>query len=122
FIIPNHAVHNDHILKSTVHLFYGMQTVKYPLAYVSYYVEHVDYWKVDNVSVGYSLGALRLLSTAVSDSRVYVTGRNLLTITGYRGLDPEVSLLGDDGLSPGNDQRDKYPTTRVFSAGISLTF
>ena len=110
------------MLKSAFDPVYGKRTVKYPLAYVSYYVEDGDYWKIDNVAIGYSLGALRFLSTAVSDARVYVTGRNLLTITGYKGVDPEVSLLGDDGLSPGNDQRDRYPTTRVFSAGISLTF
>jgi len=118
----NPTILQYNMLKSAFDPVYGKRTVKYPLAYVSYYVENGDYWKIDNVAVGYSLGALRLLSTAVSDARVYVTGRNLLTITGYRGLDPEVSLLGDDGLSPGNDQRDKYPTTRVFSAGISLTF
>jgi TonB-dependent starch-binding outer membrane protein SusC len=74
--------------------------------------------------VGYTLGkgALRLLSGAVSDARLYVSGSNLLTITGYKGLDPEVSTRGPDGLSPGNDDRDKYPTTRMFTTGLSVRF
>src|SRR5439155_11439838 len=117
----NPTVLQYNMLKSAFDPVYGKRTVKYPLALVSYYVEDGDYWKIDNVAVGYSLGALRFLSTAVSDARVYLTGRNLLTITEYPGLDPEVSLLGGAGLSPGDDQRDKYPTTVVISAGTGLT-
>jgi len=63
-----------------------------------------------------------VLSNAITNARVYVSGRNLYTITGYKGLDPEVSTRGPDGLSPGDDLRDKYPTTRVWSVGLSLTF
>ena len=35
---------------------YGKRTVDYDLAYVSYYIEDGDYWKVDNVTLGYTLG------------------------------------------------------------------
>jgi TonB-linked SusC/RagA family outer membrane protein len=118
----NPTILQYNMLKSAFDKVYGKRTLNYDLAYVSYYIEDGDYWKVDNVTVGYSLGAVRLLSTAVANARLYVTGRNLLTLTGYKGLDPEVSTRGPDGLSPGDDVRDKYPTTRVFSAGISLTF
>jgi hypothetical protein len=58
----------------------------------------------------------------VTGARIYLSGSNLLTLTGYKGMDPEVSVFGLDGLSPGNDQRDTYPTTRMFTAGLSLTF
>jgi hypothetical protein len=55
----------------------------------------------------------------VNNARIYLSGSNLLTLTGYKGLDPEVST---NNLDPGIDHRDKYPTTRMFTAGMSLTF
>lgn len=120
----NPTITQYNMLKSAFDPVYGKRPVNYDLAYVSYYVENGDYWKVDNVTLGYTLGkgALKLLGGAVSDARLYVSGSNLLTITGYKGLDPEVSTRGLDGLSPGNDQRDKYPTTRMFTTGLSLRF
>jgi TonB-dependent starch-binding outer membrane protein SusC len=48
-----------------------------------------------------------------------VAGRNLLTLTGYKGMDPEVSTAG---LDAGDDQRDQYPTTRMFTLGMTLSF
>ena len=40
----------------------------------------------------------------------------------YKGLDPEVSTRGLDGLSPGIEYRDTYPTTRMFTTGLSVRF
>ncbi|WP_315822903.1 hypothetical protein [Paraflavitalea speifideaquila] len=51
--------------------------------------------------------------------RVYASALNLLVITKYKGLDPEVNRLG---LDPGNDSRDKYPTMRTFTLGVNITF
>ena len=112
------------MLKSAFDPVYGKRPVNYDLAYVSYYIENGDYWKVDNVSLGYTLGkhALQRLFGGVSDARIYISGTNLLTLTGYKGLDPEVTTTGTDGLSAGDDQRDKYPTTRMFTTGISVRF
>jgi iron complex outermembrane receptor protein len=55
----------------------------------------------------------------VKNARLYIAGRNLLTITGYKGMDPEVSI---NGLSPGIDNRAQYPTTRLFTLGMTLGF
>jgi len=44
---------------------------------------------------------------------------NTIIITGYKGIDPEVSR---SGLTPGNDERDKYPTTRTFTIGANVNF
>lgn len=92
-----------------------------PQYYLSYYIEDGDYWKIDNATLGYTLprGILGALSNAISSARVYLTGRNLLTITGYKGLDPEVPA---SGLSPGRDDRDQYPTIRTFTFGVNLAF
>ena len=86
------------------------------LVYVSNYIEKGDYWKIDNVTFGYTLPNLKGLKNA----RIFVSGLNLATITGYTGVDPEgVDMTG---FFPGSDQRDKYPTTRTFTAGLSVTF
>jgi hypothetical protein len=120
----NPTILQYNMLESAFDPVYGKRTVNYDLAYVSYYIENGDYWKIDNVTLGYTFdqNQLPLVSNVVSSARLYLSGRNLLTLTGYKGMDPEVSVFGLDGLSPGNDQRDTYPTTRMFTAGVSLTF
>jgi TonB-dependent starch-binding outer membrane protein SusC len=37
-------------------------------------------------------------------------------------MDPEVTTFGTNGLAPGNDNRDQYPTTRMFTSGITIQF
>jgi hypothetical protein len=88
------------------------------LVYVSNYIEKGDYWKIDNVTLGYTLPVN--LIKGMKNARVFVSGLNLATITKYSGIDPEgVSMTG---FFPGSDQRDKYPTTRTFTAGLSVNF
>ncbi|GAA4442970.1 TonB-dependent receptor [Pontibacter saemangeumensis] len=112
---PKNKTYN--MLKQAYDPVYG-QRLNNDLVYVSHYIEKGDYVKLDNVTLGYTLPAN--LISFVRNARVYVSGLNLVTITDYEGIDPEgVSYTGFD---PGNDQRDKYPTTRTFTAGLSLTF
>ncbi|KAA6431603.1 SusC/RagA family TonB-linked outer membrane protein [Dyadobacter flavalbus] len=88
------------------------------LVYVSNYIEKGDYWKIDNITLGYTLPVN--LVKGMKNTRVFVSGLNLATLTKYTGIDPEgVSFTG---FSPGSDQRDKYPTTRTFTAGLSVNF
>lgn len=89
--------------------------LKSPQAYVSHYIEDGDFWKIDNLTLGYKIPAERF---GVKNARVYVSGSNLAVITKYKGIDPEVRRTG---LSPGNDERDKYPTTRTFTLGLNFT-
>ena len=84
--------------------------------FVSHYIENGDYWKIDNVTLGYTH---RFNSKFVKRLRAYVTVNNLATLTGYTGLDPEVSFGGFD---PGTDSRDKYPTIRSYTFGVNITF
>ena len=52
--------------------------------------------------------------------QVYGTAKNVFTITGYKGLDPEVNL---GGLQPGLDLRETfYPHTRSFIFGVKVNF
>lgn len=86
------------------------------LQYVSYYIEKGDYWKIDNITLGYTF---RLNDNYLKKINIYFTGSNLFTISGYSGLDPEVNT---SGLDPGCDTRERYPSTRTFTLGTVLTF
>lgn len=116
---PTNTEYN--MLESAFDPVYGERLLNYELDYVSYYVEDGDYWKVDNVTLGYTFepSVLPGFLNVMTGARMYVSGRNLLVLTGYKGMDPELSL---QGLDPGNDFRDTYPTTRTFTAGLNMTF
>ncbi|SMO39802.1 SusC/RagA family TonB-linked outer membrane protein [Gracilimonas mengyeensis] len=92
-----------------------------PLEFNSYYVEDGDYWKVDNITLGYQIPVSA--AKYFKSIRVYASSLNTSVFTDYKGIDPEVTLFGDgNGLAPGNDYRDKYPTTRTFTLGIDIKF
>jgi TonB-linked SusC/RagA family outer membrane protein len=105
------------VLSSAYDKVYGKEVLDYTQEYVSYYIEDGDYWKIDNVTLGYTLKDNTI--SFLKNARVYFSCLNMATFTGYSGIDPEVNRMG---LAPGNDERDKYPTTRSFSLGVNLTF
>lgn len=111
---------NYNTLESAFDKVYGKAVLTDVQRYVSYYIEDGDFWKIDNVTLGYTIPTDAI--SFIQNFRIFATGLNLATITGYKGIDPEVNRTDDDGLSPGNDQRDKFPTTRTFTLGINLTF
>jgi hypothetical protein len=86
--------------------------------YVSYYIEKGDYVKLTNMTIGYTVPLVE--NKYVKGIRAYVSGNNLLTISGYSGLDPELS--NDDAREAGIDRRDKYPVIRSFTFGVNVTF
>ncbi|MDR2389754.1 MAG: TonB-dependent receptor [Tannerellaceae bacterium] len=86
--------------------------------YLSEYIEDGDYWKIDNLTLGFTFTNL-INSKYVKNLRVYASCMNLATFTGYTGIDPEVQMTG---LAPGTDSRDKYPTIRSYTFGINVTF
>ncbi len=86
------------------------------LQYVSYYIEKGDYWKIDNMTLGYTLD---FKTSWIDKLRVYGTVSNLATFTGYTGIDPEVSI---SGLNPGCDDKNRYPAARTFTVGLSVNF
>lgn len=88
-----------------------------PLEFNSHYIENGDFWKVDNITLGYSFKNIR--SRYIHGARVYASTLNTFVITGYKGIDPEVNRIG---LAPGNDERDKYPSARTFTIGVNMNF
>ena len=86
--------------------------------FVSYYLEDGDFLKITNITLGYNIPLKS--SKFVKNIRAYVSADNLFCITGYDGLDPEMS--NGDIWSLGIDWRDKYPSTRSFTFGLNVSF
>jgi hypothetical protein len=82
----------------------------------SKYIENATFVKLDNISVGYNVP---VKSKYISKIRVNATAQDVLTITGYKGLDPEVNL---SGLQPGIESMYYYPRTTTVTLGVNVTF
>jgi iron complex outermembrane receptor protein len=80
----------------------------------SYYLEDGSFLRLDNISLGYNFKNV----PGFKNIRAYFASNNLLTLTRYTGVDPEISF---DGLSFGLDQYNVYPKTRTFTFGINVT-
>ncbi|OGS69281.1 MAG: hypothetical protein A3F91_06080 [Flavobacteria bacterium RIFCSPLOWO2_12_FULL_35_11] len=80
-----------------------------------YYVQEASFLKLDNVSVGYNFGSL---FGATSNFSVTGSVQNVLTITDYVGLDPEV---GTTSTGSGIDYN-IYPRPRIYMVGVNLNF
>ena len=84
----------------------------------SYFLEDGDYLKLDNVTVGYSFTPRK--REIIESLRVYLTAKNLFTLTGYEGNDP--SIVTSTGITPGIDTNSAYPQAVQLSLGVSLRF
>ena len=77
-------------------------------------LENASFMRLKNITLSYMLPKSVLGKTRVlSSASVYVTGRNLITVTNYTGQDPEVNA----NLTLGG-----YPNTKQVSVGVNLTF
>jgi iron complex outermembrane receptor protein len=99
----------------------------------SLYVERADFFKLDNITIGYNFDVSN--SSYFSRFRVYANVQNAFVITGYSGIDPEPVLqdfgpvdnggrlsTSADVLSPGIDRRNNYFAARTFTFGVNIGF
>lgn len=90
------------------------------IAYSDRWIERGDYLRLKNIQLGYSLPTRWLEKTnLIERCRVYFSGQNLFTLTGYSGFDPEIS--GGDVFGKGYDNG-HYPPVRTFSFGLQVSF
>lgn len=84
-----------------------------------------SYTRLKNVQVGYNFSQVVLDQLKLSRLRVYVSAQNLLTFTGYYGLDPEMTT-SDNAASEGDLARGidwgTYPSARSYNIGVNLSF
>ena len=88
------------------------------------YVQDGSYLKLRELSLSYTVPAdvaTHLFGGGVQDVRLSLTGRNLLTFTPYKGLDPEVSNFGNQAIARNIDVA-PFPPSRSFFFSIDLGF
>lgn len=92
--------------------------IKSDPVFSDYWVEDGSFFRLQTLTVGYTVKYFK--KWGLSKVRVYATGENLFTITGYSGVDPEVNASGLE--SPGIDRFNFYPRPRTFSFGLNVAF
>lgn len=100
----------------------------------TYFIENGSYLKLKNLQIGYSFSNAAMERIKIRSARIFVMGNNLLTITKYSGIDPEVGSAysqaatngyvgGSVGVTTrGLDAVSQYPQTKIYSAGIDVNF
>jgi len=87
----------------------------------SYFVEDGSYLRVKDVTFSYNFQGGILNRLGVTRLQPYFTASNLLTLTDYDGMDPEVNEWGDSGAVQGIDWG-TYPHSRTFVFGLNVEF
>ncbi len=78
------------------------------------WVENGAYLRLKNITLAYNLPDSWLKKISFESARILVSCENVATITGYKGLDPEVGIDGIDYSS--------FPPSRIFNVGLSVNF
>ncbi|MES2277381.1 MAG: TonB-dependent receptor [Bacteroidota bacterium] len=87
----------------------------------SFAIENGSFIRINNITLGYTLPKNISSKLTLSNLRVFVTGNNLGTITGYTGYDPDVSTRRSSPTTAGVDYS-AYPKSRVYVIGINASF
>lgn len=87
--------------------------VSMPNTCSDFWMQDATYLRLKNLQIGYSLPKAWLTKLGISKVRLYYSGQNILTLTGFlKGWDPEAPA------GRGN----YYPQTKVHSFGLNVTF
>ena len=85
------------------------------------FVEDGSFLRLQNVSIGYNMPSNLTSRFNISNLRIYVSGQNLATLTGYSGYDPEIGSFNQSPLINGVDNG-RFPVARSFTFGVNLNF
>jgi TonB-linked SusC/RagA family outer membrane protein len=83
-------------------------------AQTSRLIDDASFWRLRNVTLGYTFNANTLKKIKVRSARVFVQGQNLFTITKFRGFDPEATGTSLTGA--------QYPSLVQTTFGLSIGF
>jgi hypothetical protein len=84
------------------------------------FVENGSFFRLKNLTLGYTLPATLTNRFGVRNLRFYVTGQNVFTITDYSGMDPELGYV--DGNLQLNVDYAQYPQARTWTFGVTAGF
>ncbi|SOD20048.1 SusC/RagA family TonB-linked outer membrane protein [Pedobacter xixiisoli] len=82
-------------------------------------VEKGDFLRLQVATLGYKVPRTLFGKTGLNSLRVYASVNNAFIITGYTGVDPEISTNGNSNTSAGIE-RNSVPQGRTFTFGLSL--
>lgn len=86
------------------------------------YLEDASYLRLRNISLGYSFPQKMLDKVKLGKLRVYAQGLNLVTWTGFTGIDPEIGNVAS-GTGPGSSNADfNFPAARTVMFGVEIGF
>lgn len=80
-------------------------------------IENVSFFRIKQMTLAYSLPKEWFKKIGVKEARIFLTGENLLLLTNYSGLDPEII-----DPSTGIDDGSTYPLNRKVTLGLNLKF
>ncbi|NML23906.1 SusC/RagA family TonB-linked outer membrane protein [Pseudoflavitalea sp. G-6-1-2] len=89
---------------------------------ISRFLEDASFIKLRNITLAYNLSKgwmQRMGLGSITHARLFVQAENVFVITGYSGIDPEVSAYGSSGLKAGFDEL-TLPNPRIFRFGLKL--
>jgi hypothetical protein len=86
------------------------------------YLLNAAYLRLKNLQIGYTLPSHISEKIFLQRARIYVSGENLLTITGLpENFDPETTIASDPA-NGGYQTGRIYPLSKIFSVGVNLNF
>lgn len=85
----------------------------------SRFVEDGSFARLKNLTFSYNMQGQWIERIGVRSARIFFTGANLITLTNYSGMDPEVNYRGDNNLQRATDFF-TYPQARTYTIGINL--
>lgn len=91
-----------------------------------YFVEDGSFLRLRNIKLAYNLPSDVAENLGMSNAKIYVSGQNLITLTGYSGWDPEIGqisdLNGESSVQTRGIDFGTYPVSKSITLGVSLQF
>jgi hypothetical protein len=91
----------------------------------TYFVEDGSYMRIKNIQLTYNVPNTMLKKIKLSSMQVYVQGQNLLTLTKYKGLDPDVNIRNsgadNQDIHMGIDEG-SFPVAKSYNVGLRVGF
>lgn len=93
--------------------------------FASDYISSGAYLRMRNIALGYTIPAKVASKIGISNTRIYVSGQNLFTITDYNGYDPEVgssTVKNQSRAQTAGVDYGRYPAAKMYTIGLSTQF
>ncbi len=84
-------------------------------------VEDGSYLRLKTIQLSYRIPEKYIKLLGLSSARFYISGQNLLTLTGYSGIDPEVTTAKAGNMYTTGLDLSPYPRTKVITFGTTIT-